>query len=188
MTDLTQERLAAIRGAASKATPGPWTAAASPSSIVGWPIVAQSGRTIASLNHISHSPIDPSVPGDRAFNAESKANGRYIAQCDPQTVSAMADEIERLRKERDQYKQWNEDNRDASVLSGICFDKAVKDRDTAQAENERLRAKVASLDDVLLGITEYWNGSNTEGAMSDALHEIIRRAETARNTLKRSEG
>jgi hypothetical protein len=34
---------------AHTATPGPWIAAAGPSSIVGWPIVAQTGRLICNL-------------------------------------------------------------------------------------------------------------------------------------------
>lgn len=63
----------------SKHTPGPWMLAAKPSSIVGWPVVAQSGRAIASLNYVHQSMIDPPVKGDRAYNVESKANGALIA-------------------------------------------------------------------------------------------------------------
>lgn len=60
-------------------TPEPWIVAAKPSSVVGWPIVAQSGRVIASLNYVQHSKIDPKVEGDDAFNRESRANGALIA-------------------------------------------------------------------------------------------------------------
>jgi hypothetical protein len=61
-------------------TPGPWLAAAKPSSVVGWPIVQQGvGRSICNVTYVQHSKIDPAVPGDRAFNAESEANARLIA-------------------------------------------------------------------------------------------------------------
>mgnify|MGYP000567723943 CR=1 FL=1 len=64
----------------SNHTPGPWLMAAKPSSVVGWPIVATpSGRSIASLNYVQTSLIDPKVDGDDAFNRESRANGLLIA-------------------------------------------------------------------------------------------------------------
>lgn len=61
-------------------TPTPWVAAAKPSSIVGWPIVAQDGRLIANVNYVQHSNIDPKVPGDAAFNRESAANAALIVR------------------------------------------------------------------------------------------------------------
>lgn len=56
-------------------TPGPWMAAASPSSVVGWPVVAcgdspQAGRSIASLSYL---------PGHAESEVEAKANGHQIA-------------------------------------------------------------------------------------------------------------
>jgi hypothetical protein len=62
-------------------TPGPWLAAAKPSSVVGWPIVAPraGGRMIASVTYAAHSSTDPAIPGDRSFNAESEANAHLIA-------------------------------------------------------------------------------------------------------------
>lgn len=60
-------------------TPGPWLAG-KPSSVVGWPVVATPHwRVICNMNYVQHSMIDPSVPGDRAFNTESAANARLIA-------------------------------------------------------------------------------------------------------------
>jgi hypothetical protein len=72
----------------AKHTPGPWMAAAKPSSVVGWPIVAQSGRSICSLTYVQHSKIDPPVPGDRAVNAESRANAYLIAAA-PDLLEAL---------------------------------------------------------------------------------------------------
>lgn len=65
----------------SKHTPGPWLAAASASSVVGWPVVspAAQGRLICNVNYVRHSKIDPAVPGDGAFNSESRANAALIA-------------------------------------------------------------------------------------------------------------
>lgn len=60
-------------------TPGPWLAG-KPSSVVGWPVVStREGRLICNINYVQRSQIDPNVPGDRAFNAESGANARLIA-------------------------------------------------------------------------------------------------------------
>ena len=62
----------------SKHTPGPWVAG-KPSSVVGWPVVATSGRSICSITYVQKSKIDPTVPGDGAFNRESSANAHLIA-------------------------------------------------------------------------------------------------------------
>lgn len=86
----------------TKFTQGRWMMAAKPSSVVGWPVVASpQGRSICSLNYVQHSQIDPSVPGDQAFNAESRANGHLIAAApdlyatiDPDTLEAIAAEID----------------------------------------------------------------------------------------------
>ena len=58
-------------------TAGPWIAAASPSGVVGWPVVASSGRSIAS---VSWSPNHWQAPADEyeAFVAECAANARLI--------------------------------------------------------------------------------------------------------------
>lgn len=55
-------------------TPGPWMAAASPSSVVGWPVVKcgeGAGRSICSLSYL---------PGNEEVMAETRANGRQIAK------------------------------------------------------------------------------------------------------------
>ncbi len=64
-----------------KWTAGPWMMAAKPSSVVGWPIVAQTGRSIASLSYVDHSSYAES-------NAESKANGHLIAAA-PDLIAAL---------------------------------------------------------------------------------------------------
>ena len=62
-------------------TAGPWLMAAKPSSVVGWPIVAPQamGRVVCSLNYADPKAFGGKMPGDGAFNRESKANGRLIA-------------------------------------------------------------------------------------------------------------
>lgn len=73
----------------SKHTEGPWLAAATPSSVVGWPVVQPAtGRVICTLNYIQHTEIDPVVAGDRAFNAESRANARLVAAA-PELLEAL---------------------------------------------------------------------------------------------------
>lgn len=73
-----------------KWTPGPWMAAAKPSSIVGWPVVqTRIGRMICDVNYVQHNQIDPAVTGDRAFNTESGANARLIAAA-PDLYEALA--------------------------------------------------------------------------------------------------
>jgi len=63
-------------------TKGPWMAAAKPSSVVGWPVVAQSGRSIASVTYFKL--------GDQFSNhdAESGANARLIAAA-PEMYEAL---------------------------------------------------------------------------------------------------
>ena len=54
-------------------TPGPWMAASSPSSVVGWPVVRQGvGRSICSVSYL---PKDV----DQEVYAESEANACLIA-------------------------------------------------------------------------------------------------------------
>ena len=44
----------------------------------------------------------------------------------------------------------------------------------------KLLARIKTLEEALIGIEEYWNGSRTDGAMSDALDVIVSRARAAR--------
>ena len=99
---MTPDKATALREAAERATPGPWLAAAKPSSVVGWPVVATgNGRSICSVTY--SQPLGPGevAPGehwfDRKFNTESAANAAYIALADPPTILALLAERERLR-------------------------------------------------------------------------------------------
>lgn len=59
-------------------TRGPWLAAAKPSSVVGWPIVAPSagGRSVASVTYAAEpGPFNLAL----GFNVESKANSHLIS-------------------------------------------------------------------------------------------------------------
>ena len=73
MTDIIQE----LRGLIAKATDGPWMAAASPSSIVGWPIVGQQGSSVASVTWM---PKPPNVSDDdyAEFVGKCEANAKLI--------------------------------------------------------------------------------------------------------------
>ena len=73
MTDIIQK----LRGLIAKATDGPWMAAASPSSIVGWPIVGQQGSSVASVTWM---PKPPNVSDDdyAEFVGKCEANAKLI--------------------------------------------------------------------------------------------------------------
>jgi len=65
-------------------TPGPWIAAASPSSVVGWPVVARPmGRSICNVSWL------PGLPDDAT--AECAANARLIA-----AAPALLEALQRL--------------------------------------------------------------------------------------------
>jgi hypothetical protein len=68
-------------------TDGPWMAASKPSSVVGWPVVSQTGRSIASVTYVNHPAATEEYA---AFNAESLANARLIAAA-PDLLSALND-------------------------------------------------------------------------------------------------
>ena len=99
---MTPDKATALREAAERATPGPWLAAAKPSSVVGWPVVATgNGRSICSVTYSQPLGLGEVAPGehwfDRKFNTESAANAAYIALADPPTIIALLAERERLR-------------------------------------------------------------------------------------------
>ena len=55
-------------------TPGPWIAAAGPSSVVGWPVVSREGRSICRLTW-----LETNSPTEEVFKEETRANARLIA-------------------------------------------------------------------------------------------------------------
>lgn len=59
-------------------TPGPWLAAARPSSIVGWPVVAPMGRLICDIA-LGHKPPGVSDGDWSAHYVEVEANARLVA-------------------------------------------------------------------------------------------------------------
>jgi hypothetical protein len=73
-------------------TPGPWIAAAKPSSVVGWPIVASGGRLISDLawqpkpEHVTAEEYD-------AFYRECQSNATLIALA-PELVEALAELVD----------------------------------------------------------------------------------------------
>lgn len=83
---------------AAKHTPGPWMAAAAPSSVVGWPVVAQGGQSVCSLTWLGVKPADVSDERFAAYRAEVEANGQMIAAAPDllRLVIAAADMLEEL--------------------------------------------------------------------------------------------
>jgi hypothetical protein len=74
--------------ARAKYTPGPWMAAAGPSSVVGWPVVASpDGRSICNL---SWQPKPSNVDEDTyvAFYTEVQANSHLI-EAAPDMLEAL---------------------------------------------------------------------------------------------------
>lgn len=68
-------------------TPGPWMAAAKPSSVVGWPVVARCGRAIASVMWPGIKPNE-NTKARKAFNEECHANAHLIAAA-PELYEAL---------------------------------------------------------------------------------------------------
>lgn len=69
-------------------TPGPWMAAAGPSSIVGWPVVGQMGRSICNLSWLGKKPDYASDEVFAVYRAEVEANGKLIAAA-PDMLDAL---------------------------------------------------------------------------------------------------
>ena len=62
----------------TKHTPGPWLAAAAPSSVVGWPVVGQQGRAVASVHCMMQRPAHVPEAEFQAYRDECEANARLI--------------------------------------------------------------------------------------------------------------
>lgn len=80
-----------LRSLAEKATPGPWVAGLSTGSNVN-------------TQHVSEAKDDVGTIADfcNYTDAQDKANARYVAACDPQTILSILDRLEQL--ERDYYE------------------------------------------------------------------------------------
>ncbi len=93
--DRAEEIAEKLRELHQAATGGKWILAAKPSSVVGWPIASSPiGRSICNLTYVQRNQIDPVVAGDRAFNAEARANGELIVTLRnllPEIIAALAD-------------------------------------------------------------------------------------------------
>lgn len=76
----------------AKHYPGPWRAAAGPSSIVGWPVVAQSGRLICNVGFIGKTD-DVTDPEYISYKEQCGANAKLIA-----AAPEMAERIEELER------------------------------------------------------------------------------------------
>ena len=72
-------------------TPGPWIAAAKPSSFVGWPVVGPMGRSIANVSY-HKTPGTPfneqAAEAEAQYRAECEANARLIAAA-PDLLEAL---------------------------------------------------------------------------------------------------
>lgn len=79
-----------IRALLDGATPGPWMAAAKPSSVVGWPIVSNTGNSIASA-----AAYHPSDPED--YKASRHANADLIAAA-PALAAQCLDQQAQLKQ------------------------------------------------------------------------------------------
>lgn len=80
-------------------TPGPWIAAAGPSSIVGWPIVGNQGRAICAITwprHMARTAVS------EEFYQECAANARLIAAA-PALYEALRAMVNRWEPEADGY-------------------------------------------------------------------------------------
>lgn len=73
-----------------KFTPGPWMAAAAPSSILGWPVIAAGGRLICTIatppNNLDR--IGKEAAGYEAFLKECGENANLIAAA-PDMLTAL---------------------------------------------------------------------------------------------------
>lgn len=94
MTDLTWKEIARLKALAEKATKMPWFAAAGPSSIVGWPVVAphMMGRSVCNIS-VGH---DESADNAAFIPAACNAVPALIALVE-ELAEALAKSNERLR-------------------------------------------------------------------------------------------
>lgn len=79
-------------------TPGPWHAAAGPSSIVGLPVGGPGGRAICNIHMVLGKPL---TEAEKAFNEASLANARLIA-----SAPDLFEENKRLREALVEVEAW----------------------------------------------------------------------------------
>ena len=90
---LHHQRIDFESAAAFVSTPGPWLAAAWPSSIVGWPIVGSEGRLICSLSWLGVKPAEVSLEDYKAYYREVQANGHLIETA-PDLLASLREMLE----------------------------------------------------------------------------------------------
>lgn len=98
MSDLTPERLAELRRIAEAATPGPWE------------VVGLSGYGVPYALRMPHRS------GHTWYGVEGikrREDAEYFVACDPDTIRALLEEIERLAEELAALKAENERLREA---------------------------------------------------------------------------
>ncbi len=108
-----------------KSTPGPWMAAAGPSSIVGWPVVADGGRLICTIatppNNLQR--IGKEAAGYEAFLNECGANALLIAAAPDMLIALKA--FVYANREMQDY-QLTEEEASARSLALAAIAKAVR--------------------------------------------------------------
>lgn len=108
-------------------TPGPWLAAAGPSSVVGWPVVATPiGRSICNVTWM------PGLPP--AVEIECKANARLIAAA-PDLLEAL----NALREELSGVDQWWGKLREAADAADAAIAKAQGPQNPGESSREAMQ-------------------------------------------------
>lgn len=100
-----------------KHIPGPWMAAAAPSSVVGWPVVGPGGRSICSVSYLAHAATkDGSAP----YKAEVGATAKLIA--------AAPDLLAELREAATIFRRYEQLHREKGTVDGELKANANADR------------------------------------------------------------
>ena len=109
-------------------TPGPWIAAAKPSSFVGWPVVGPMGRSIANVSY-HKTPGTPfneqAAEAEAQYRAECEANARLIAAA-PDLLEALRDMLWAFVDSEDAAEARSIQRTDAATLARAAITKATE--------------------------------------------------------------